>query len=111
MNLGRKHRNKYFLRKVAIVAAVVLLLGQTLAAAHFHRVSTQPEFSQSAVSGIADGGCAVCVAHFHSPAIFAVVPALNAPVTARDSARRAIHSAPLSVRIVLRFGRAPPASV
>src|SRR3984957_18831990 len=102
MNLGRKHLNETFLKKIAIVAAMVLLLGQTLAAAHFHRFSTLPEFSQSAVSSIADGGCAVCVAHFHSPAIFAVVPALNAPLTARDSVPRAIPSAAVSACVVPR---------
>ncbi|HXN87515.1 MAG TPA: hypothetical protein VN867_15690 [Candidatus Binataceae bacterium] len=111
MNRAPKHRDKSFLRNVALVAAIMLVLGQTLAAAHFHRVSTGPEFSQSAVAGIADGGCAVCVAHFHSPAVFAVVPALNAPVTARDLAPRAIRSASLSARVVHRFGRAPPASI
>jgi len=110
MSLGLNHRNKYFLRNIAMVAAMVLLLGQTLAAAHFHRVSTEQEFSESAASGIADG-CAVCVAHFHSPAIFAVVPALNAPLTARDSVPRAIPSAPVSACVVHRFGRAPPASL
>jgi hypothetical protein len=111
MNPALRHRDNYLLRKVAIVAAVVLLLGQTLAAAHFHRVSTEQEFSQSAVAGIADGGCAVCLAHFHSPAIFAVVPALNAPATATDSVPRAIPSASFSVPIVHRFGRAPPVSI
>jgi hypothetical protein len=111
MNRPPKHRDKSFPRNVALVAAMVLLLGQTVAAAHFHRVSTQQEFSQSAAAGLADGACPVCLAHFHSPAIFAVVPALDAPTIARDSVPRAMTSAPLSAYIVHRFGRAPPASI
>jgi hypothetical protein len=38
-------RNPNLMRQVATLAAIFLLLGQTLAAAHFHRTSAQRELS------------------------------------------------------------------
>jgi hypothetical protein len=104
-------RHIEMMRKVATIAAIILLLGQTIAAAHFHRISPRQEFSSGGVPGIADSSCAICAAHFHSPAASAVVPALNAPTVLESQVVRAVFGGPLSVYAGHCFGRAPPASV
>ena len=98
-------------RRVATIAAIILLLGQTIAAAHFHRTSAQQEFSATSAASIADSSCAICAAHFHSPAASVVVPALNAPTVLEDSVVIAVSGEPLSLYFGYCFGRAPPASV
>jgi hypothetical protein len=99
------------MRKVATIAAIILLLGQSIAAAHFHRTSAQQEVSVSGSAGIADSSCALCAAHFHSPATAAVVPVLDAPAVRESIVTCAVHRGPLSTFIQNRFGRAPPASL
>lgn len=42
------------LRRVAVVTAIILLLGQTIAAAHLHRVSRQQELAAGSVAGLAE---------------------------------------------------------
>jgi len=106
---SRRYPN--LMRRAATIAAIILALGQAIAAAHFHRLSAQQELSANGVAGIADSSCAICAAHFHSPAASAVVPALNAPATVRSIVICAVHTGPLSTFIRNRFGRAPPASV
>jgi hypothetical protein len=103
-------RDTSFRRKIAIVAAIFLLIGQTIAAAHFHRLSAQQEFSASA-NGIADSGCAVCLFHFHTPGISAAAPVLSAPTLLQHLFSFAVFSGPLSAFVRHRFGRAPPASL
>ena len=98
------------MRKVATIAAIFLLLGQTIAAAHFHPASSRQELSTGAAS-IADSSCAICAAQLHSPAASAVVPALNAPTVLEDLVVVAVSNGPLSVYLGHCFGRAPPASV
>jgi hypothetical protein len=98
------------MRKIAIIAAIILLLGQTIAAAHFHHSSFQQEFSAGSATAIADGSCAICAAHFHSPAASAIVPALEAPTILEDAVARAVFGGPLSPYVGHGFGRAPPAS-
>jgi hypothetical protein len=107
---SRRHIHQ-MMRNVATIAAIILLIGQTIAAAHFHRSSAQPEFSASAVAGIADSSCASCAAHFHSPAASTVAPALNAPTVLENLVARAVAIEPLSTYVDHCFGRAPPASV
>ncbi len=97
-------------RKIATVAAVILLLGQTIAAAHFHPLSTQHEVVPGAV-GIADGSCAICAAHLHSAAALAIAPALDAPTIPERVPPRTVYAGPLSTFARSRFGRAPPASI
>ena len=106
---SRRHIN--LMRRVATIAAIILLMGQTIAAAHSHRTSAQHEFSASSAAGIADSSCAICAAHFHSPAASAVVPALDAPTVRENLVARAVFAGPLSVYVGHCFGRAPPASV
>src|SRR5260221_8359912 len=97
-------------RRIATIAAIILLLGQTIAAAHVHRSSSSQEFSPRSVSGIADSSCAICAAHFHSPGISAVVPALDAPTLLDSIVSYAVQTGPISTFVEYRFGRAPPAS-
>ena len=99
------------MRRIATVAAIILLLGQTIAAAHVHRTSSSQEFSAGSVGGIADSSCAICAAHFHSPCVSAVVPALDAPTLLESSVSYAVQSGPISTFVEHRFGRAPPASI
>jgi hypothetical protein len=98
------------MRRIATVAAIILLLGQAIAAAHFHRTS-QREFSADGVAGIADSSCPICAAHFHSPAASAGVPTLDAPTMVERIVIRAARAGTLSTFTRSRFGRAPPRSV
>jgi len=104
-------RRSINIRKVAVVTAIILLLGQTVAAAHFHRTSRQREFSASIASGFADSSCAMCAAHLHSAALSAFVPALDAPKLLERSIAFAVSIEPLCAYVGHCFGRAPPASV
>ena len=87
-------RHPNFMRRAATLAAIILLLGQAIAAAHNHWNSAQRQFSENSASGIADGSCAICAAHFHSPAAAAVVPVLRAPTTVEFvvAAAQSLHS-------------------
>jgi len=107
----KSSRHKNLIRRIASITAIVLLIGQTIAAAHSHRISTQHELSSSGAVGIADSSCAICAAHFHSPAASTVVPVLDAPTILENLILRAVQAGPLSTFSLDRFGRAPPASV
>ena len=104
-------RYPQILRRSAIIAAIVLLLGQAIAAAHFHRVAAQPEFSSTTTSAIADASCAICAAQLHSPIVAAVALALDAPKLVLEPLASAVPIEPLSAYIGPCFGRAPPASL
>jgi hypothetical protein len=97
------------MRQVATLAAIILLLGQTIAAAHFHPVSSQREFSAGGTAGIADGSCAICSAQLHSSFATAVAPALNASTVQQNLVALMVPSGPPLVYIGPCFGRAPPA--
>jgi len=103
----KHHRPVEMMRKVAVIAAVLLLVGQTIAAAHFHSVSSQQEFAAS-TAGIADSSCAICAAQLHSPAASAVAPALDAPSALESLLAPAVFGGPLTSYAGDRFGRAPP---
>jgi hypothetical protein len=99
------------LRRSAIIAAIVLLMGQAIAAAHFHRVAGHQEFSSGATTAIADSACAICAAQLHSPAAHAIVPAFDAPKPLHQSVVLAVATEPLCAYVGHCFGRAPPVSV
>jgi hypothetical protein len=107
----KSRRQTGFMRRVATIAAITLLLAQMIAAAHYHRVAVQQEVASSAGAGIADTSCAICAAHFHSPVTSAVVPALDTPTALDAIVPIAVQTGPLSTLIPKLFGRAPPASV
>jgi hypothetical protein len=114
-NINRSHSGRprsWITRKVSLIAAaIILLLGQTIAAAHFHPTSSQRQLSSTRGAGIADSSCAICAAHFHSPATAAVIPAFATPTIGEDIVLRAVHAGPRSTFVGHLFGRAPPASV
>jgi hypothetical protein len=95
------------MRRVATVAAIILLLGEAIAAAHFHRASVNQELS----AGTTDSSCAICVAHLHSPAVSAIAPAFDVPRLLQYLVTLTALSRPSSIYPGHRFGRAPPASV
>jgi len=97
-------------RKLAAVAAILLLLAQSLSVAHYHPLPIQSKISASLAAGD-DGVCSLCLFHFHSPTVSASSLSLTIP-----AAMRKVR--PLAGAIELRrgfdshlFGRAPPASV
>ena len=106
----RPRRNRNLMRRVATLAAILLLLGQTLATAHFHRSSAQWELSAGGTAGVADSSCPICAAHLNTSAPAPVVPALDAPTIADKLVPRLMHHAPSSTFLQSCFGRAPPAS-
>jgi hypothetical protein len=103
-------RHMPLMRKVATIAAIILLLGQAIAATHVHPGSSQREFSASGIGGIGSA-CAICAAHLHSSAASAVAPALEAPTLRENLITAAVCTGPLFGCILHCFGRAPPASV
>ncbi len=109
MNLRIRHLT--VMRRVATIAAIVLLLGQAIAGAHFHPAAAQREFSAGSAASIAESSCAICAAQLHSPAASAVAPALNAPTVLERVVVRSVDAGSLSKFVQSRFGRAPPASV
>jgi hypothetical protein len=107
----RSRRNPNLMRQVAGLAAIFLLLGQTLAAAHFHRTSAQRELSAGGAAGIADSACPICAAHLNTSAPAPVVPTLDAPTIADKLVPHLMHRAPSSTFLQSCFGRAPPARI
>jgi len=111
MQTASEHNGKRWRRGVAVFAAAVLLLAQSLGAAHFHPLPSKQKYSANAAGGADNGLCAVCLVRAHSPTVSTISPFLTAPIlfarvaacAARSRLRSAFHSH--------RFGRAPPASL
>ncbi len=97
-------------RGVAAVAAAILLLAQSLAAAHFHPLPDQQKYSAEAVASVDNGLCAVCLLRIHSPTVAAVTPSVTAPVPFERIDFVATESRLCSSYDSHLFGRAPPAS-
>ena len=102
-----EHRWK---RGVAALLAAILLLAQSLGAAHFHPLPAAQQHFANAVVSADEGVCAVCLFRVHSPTVTAVTPSATAPVmlaqisfVSTKSLLRASHDSHW-------FGRAPPAS-
>jgi hypothetical protein len=106
---SRRHTN--LMRKIATIAAIILLLGQTIVAAHVHRATFSQELAAGGGSGIADSSCGICAAQLHSPAVSAVVPALDAPTLLASTVSYAVQNGPISTFVEYRYGRSPPASI
>jgi hypothetical protein len=104
-------RNNNFRGRIAPIAAILLLIAQTIAVAHSHRMSAQQEFASSVAASIADGSCAICAAQIHSPAASSALPAPNAPTVPESVVPIAFQTVPFSTLIPKLFGRAPPATV
>ena len=104
MNFRRDHN---FMRRAATITTIILLLGQAIAAAHFHPASVNQELSARTT----DSCCVICVAHLHSPAVSAIAPALDVPSLFENLVTLTVLSGPSLIYAGHCFGRAPPASV
>ena len=97
------------MRGIAGFVAAILLLAQSVGAAHFHPLPSQQKYVANAVVSV-DGLCALCLVRFHSPAAFVVTPHPTAPALTELTALRTQYGVAFLYRSHL-FGRAPPASV
>ncbi len=97
-------------RGVAALLAAILLLTQSLAAAHFHPLPTRQKYAANAVVNAEDGLCAVCLFRIHSPTVAAVTPSMTAPGLLERVEFVAPESRLCSSYDSHLFGRAPPAS-
>jgi len=97
-------------RNLATVAAMLLLLAQSLSAAHYHPLPTPDKILVNSAAGD-DGVCSLCLLHFHSPTLSAASLSLAIPAAVHKVLPR-----PGAVELLCGFdshlfGRAPPASV
>jgi hypothetical protein len=98
-------------RRTAIVAAALILLAQSLGAAHYHPAPTVQKLSASSAASVDDGLCALCLLHFHAPSAMSPLPSLAVPAAVQHlglSASRSRRASSLDSHL---FGRAPPATV
>jgi hypothetical protein len=98
-------------RGVAALVAAILLLSQSLAAAHFHPLPTAQKYAANAVVSADDGPCAVCLFCLHSPTVSAVTPSVTAPTPFAQRDQIVTESRLHSSYDSHLFGRAPPASL
>jgi hypothetical protein len=111
MQLASQADRRRWTRRIAGFTAVILLLAQTIGAAHLHPLPSQHKYVASAAAVSADGFCALCLFRFHSPTALVVTPYPTAPAVAELAALFATGSEPHSSYSSHLFGRAPPASV
>jgi hypothetical protein len=103
----RTNRDSNRLRCGANLAiALLLLIAQSVAAAHYHRKDFRHSYAQS-VQGD-DGLCSLCLFHYHAPANPGTPLSSGAPIVAIERL-----TAPVLVRLyegpaIFLFSRAPP---
>jgi hypothetical protein len=110
MQLTSKTDRRRWMRRIAGFAAVILLLAQSVGAAHLHPLPSQQKYVTSAAVSV-DGLCALCLVRFHSPAAFIATSHPMAPALTELMALRTASAEPRSSYLSHLFGRAPPASV
>ena len=111
MRTAFRHRGERWKRGTAALAAVILLLIQSLGVAHFHPLHFEHKYAADAVASADSGICAVCLFRFHSPTVSAVAPSLKAPAPFAPIEFVAHQSRLCSPYASSLFGRAPPASL
>ncbi len=72
-------------RRLALVAAALLLFAQTVAAAHYHPQIASRHASLASVVSADAGLCALCLLAFHFPVNPAATPALTRPQAALNT--------------------------
>src|ERR1700736_1989852 len=97
--------------RIPVFTAVVLLLAQTIGAAHLHPLPSQNKSLASAAAVSTDNFCSLCLFRFHCPTALADTPHPTAPALADLAVLFATGSEPHSSYSSHLFGRAPPASV
>jgi hypothetical protein len=96
-------------RCIALAIAVLLVLAQSLSAAHVHQKDLRDSFTPSVVQ-VTDAFCALCLFYFHSPTDPGVPTAAPAPAVVERYVTPPARVR-LFVTLFLRlFSRAPPAS-
>jgi hypothetical protein len=97
-------------RRLALVAGVILLLAQSVGAAHYHPLAfaQHPSIASAAAS---DSLCALCLHHQHAPTVSAAQFPLAAPSDTGRADSNVLRFALVSSFDSHLFGRAPPASV
>jgi len=111
MQAASKQNGRPWKRGVAVLAVAILLVMQSLGAAHYHRFPAGSDCSIFAAASADNGLCAICFFRVHSPTVLIATPSLNAPTLAELVVSSAIQSEPCSSYRSHLFGRAPPASV
>ena len=111
MQAAPKQNGRLWKRGVAVLAVAILLVIQSLGAAHYHRFSAGSDCSIFAVASADNGLCAICLFRIHCPTVFVATPSLRAPTIAELVVFSMTQSEPRSSCLSHRFGRAPPASL
>lgn len=110
MQPGLEIHRRRWMRGLAGFAAAILLLAQSVGAAHLHTPPSQHKYLTSAAVS-ADGLCGLCLVRFHSPAAFVAPPRPRAPALTESTALCAANTALRFAYPSHLFGRAPPAPV
>src|SRR5579872_2872894 len=111
MQLAFEIQRRRWIRGIAGFVAAILLLVQSVGAAHFHPLPSQSKYLANAAAVADNGLCALCLVRFHSPAAFVVAPHPTAPALDELISPCVTSTQPLSLYRSFLFGRAPPASV
>ncbi len=111
MQLAFEIQRRRWMRGIAGFVAAILLLIQSVGAAHFHPLPSQRKYVANAAVVADNGLCALCLVRFHSPAVFVVAPHPTAPALAELTSPCVTSTQPPSSYRSHLFGRAPPASV
>jgi len=110
MQLASEIHRRRWRRGIAGFVAVILLLAQSVGAAHLHPFPSPQKYVTGAAVSV-DGLCALCLVRFHSPAAFIAAPHPMAPALSELTALCTARSEPRSSYRSHLFGRAPPASI
>jgi len=98
-------------RTLATVFAVILVVAQCLAVAHYHTRPTVSRFSSATVIADDGGLCALCLFHQYSPGLWFTTPVLFTPTTVGNLDLYAAQSWPLYAFNSYLSGRSPPVLV
>ncbi len=96
-------------RRLALAAGVILMLAQSLGAAHYHPLAFAPHPSIAAAAA-PDSLCSLCLHHQHAPSVSAAPFPLAAPLDAKRFDPKDFCFALVPSFDSHLFGRAPPAS-
>jgi hypothetical protein len=95
-----------FRRGATLALALLLLIAQSVAAAHYHQKDFRDRYTQSVQSD--DGLCSLCLFHLNARGNLGAAPSTAAPAVAvwrlTRRARVRLHAA----AVALLFSRAPP---